>query len=275
MQQPGSPIDVAISPCPNDTFAFCSLRHNPAYRLHYLDIEELNLGLLEAKFPISKGSFSLVDRIAGSYDLLPVGAAIGRGVGPVLVGRLFDGCRLALPGENTTAHRLFHFYRKTVHPAMQLTQRQMPFFEILPALRRNEIDAAVLIHEGRFVYAREGLALIEDLGDWYEKKTGAMIPLGAIYAHKDLPAKTVTAFTTALRQGIHNSRVAYNAKSSPYSLEILPFMLEKAQEHETAVVEAHVDTYVTADTENLSAEAVKSIDVFRLHCLGQADQIPL
>lgn len=274
MQQPVSPVDVAISPCPNDTFAFCGLRNDPSWRLHYLDIEELNIGLLESRFAISKGSFSLIDCIAGNYELLPVGAAIGRGVGPVLVGRLFDGCRLALPGANTTAHRLFQFYRKTVHSALQLTLRQMPFFEILPALRRNEIDAAVLIHEGRFVYAREGLALIEDLGDWYEKKTGAMIPLGAIYARKDLPAQTVQNFTARLRQAIHNSRVAYDTKSSHYRSEILPFMLEKAQEHETAVVEAHVDTYVTADTEDLSAVAIKSIDVFRQNCLGQNDQIP-
>jgi len=270
MQQPGGPIDVAISPCPNDTFAFCTLRQYPEYRLHYLDIEELNRGLLQSRFPISKGSIALIDRIADSYSLLPVGAAVGHGVGPVLVGRLFDGCRLALPGENTTAHRLFHFYQKTVHPTMQLSLHQMPFFAILPALRRGEVDAAVLIHEGRFVYAREGLPLVEDLGDWYERKTGAMIPLGAIYAKKDLPSQTTAAFTAGLRQAIHESRVAYATRSSHYRTAVLPFMLEMAQEHETAVVEAHVETYVTADTENLSAEAMKSIDIFRQNCLGRA-----
>lgn len=270
MQQPGGPIDVAISPCPNDTFAFCGLRNDPAYHLHYLDIEQLNVALLEGRYAISKGSFSLIDRLSGTYDLLPVGAAIGHGVGPVLVGRLFDGCRLALPGENTTAHRLFHFYQKSVHPAMQLSLHQMPFFAIQPALRRSEIDAAVLIHEGRFVYAREGLPLVEDLGDWYEKKTGAMIPLGAIYAKKNLPAHTAAAFTAGLRQAIHESRVAYATRSSHYRTAVLPFMLEMAQEHETAVVEAHVETYVTADTEKLSAEAMKSIDIFRLNCLGRA-----
>lgn len=273
MQPAAGPIDVAISPCPNDTFAFCGLRHNQDYRLHYLDIEELNLGLLESRFAISKGSFSLIDRIAADYQLLPVGAAIGRGVGPVLVGRLFDGCRLALPGENTTAHRLFRFYRNAVHPAMQLALRQMPFFEILPAMRRGEIDAAVLIHEGRFVYAREGLSLVEDLGDWYEKTTGAMIPLGAIFARRDLPASATGTFTSALREAIHGSRLAYKARNSHYHSEILPFMLEMAQERETAVVEAHVDTYVTADTENLSTEALNSIDVFRQNCLNQGNPI--
>ncbi len=269
MQKPGIPIDVAISPCPNDTFAFFGLRHDPAYRLHYLDIEELNLGLLEAKYPISKGSFSLLDRIADQYALLPVGAAIGHGVGPVMVGRFFDGCRLALPGENTTAHQLFRFYQKTVHPTMTFSLRHMPFFEILPALRQGEIDAAVLIHEGRFVYAREGFNLIEDLGEWYERQTGAMIPLGAIYARKDLPVSVVADFTATLRQAIHESRLAYNAKSSHYLQKILPFMLEMAQEHENSVVEAHVVTYVTADTENLSDEAMKSIDIFRHSCLSQ------
>lgn len=269
MQQAESCIEVAISPCPNDTFAFYGISSNPAYRLHYLDIEELNLGLLQKSFAITKGSFSLIDRIAADYELLPVGAAIGRGVGPVLVGRLFDGCRLALPGENTTAHRLFSFYQKTVHPALQLRLRQMPFYRILPALRRHEIDAAVLIHEGRFVYAREGLTLLEDLGDWYEKTTGAMIPLGAIYARKDIAASAVQTFIAALRDSIRRSRMEYAAKSSCYRREILPFLLQMAQEQDTAVVEAHVDTYVTADTEDLSAEALKSIDVFRQKCLPQ------
>jgi 1,4-dihydroxy-6-naphthoate synthase len=269
MQPVADAIDVAISPCPNDTFAFCTLRQYPEYRLHYLDIEELNRGLLQSRFPISKGSIALIDRIADSYSLLPVGAAVGHGVGPVLVGRLFDGCRLALPGENTTAHRLFLFYQRTVHPTLRFSLHQMPFFAILPALRQREIDAAVLIHEGRFVYAREGLALVEDLGDWYEKKTGAMIPLGAIYARKDLPAATVKTFVTHLRQAIHTARKAYQSGSSLYSDTILPFMRAMAQEHEDNVIEAHVATYVTADTEELSAAALKSIDIFRETCLAR------
>lgn len=263
-----NPIDIAISPCPNDTFAFFGLQNHPQYRLHYLDIEELNRSLLSGRFAIAKGSFALIDRIANDYTLLPVGAAIGHGVGPVLVGRLFNGCRLALPGENTTAHRLFQFYRRSLHAELELHLHQMRFDTILPALRQGELDAAVLIHEGRFVYARAGLSLLADLGDWYEKKTGAMIPLGGIYAHRSLPEKAVADFIRVLQNSIAASRTAYAQKDSHYRDKILPFMQRKAQEPDTDVVEAHVRTYVTADTEWLSDNAVKSIDIFRQHCLG-------
>lgn len=263
-----SPLDVAISPCPNDTFAFFGLTENARYRLHYLDIEELNRSLLTQRFAIAKGSFALIDRIAGSYTLLPVGAAIGYGVGPVLVGKLFNGCRVALPGENTTAHRLFHFYRYALYPKLELELRQMPFDTILPALRQGHLDAAVLIHEGRFVYARAGLPLIADLGEWYEKKTGAMIPLGALYALRSLPETTVSAFVDALKNSLATSRVAFAQKSSLYSDKILPFMRQKAQEPDTGVIEAHVQTYVSADTEWLSEGAMKSIDIFRQYCLA-------
>lgn len=260
-------LDVAISPCPNDTFAFYGLSENPAYRLHYLDIEELNQGLIAGRFPLSKGSFAVIDKIAERYDLLLPGAAIGRGVGPVLVGRLFSGARVALPGENTTAHRLFRFWLRSCHPQLEIGLTQMPFYKILPALSRGELDAAVLIHEGRFVYAREGLALIEDLGAWYEHKTGAMIPLGCIYARKDVPTAARATFTESLRAAIQTSRNEYRRRSPLYRDHILPHMQRLAQEHEVAVVEAHVDTYVTDDTEWLSDEALKSIDAFRKNCL--------
>ena len=255
-------LDIAISPCPNDTFAFYTLKNNPAYRLHFLDIEELNRALLARKFPIAKGSFAIMHKLAPDYTFAAQGAAIGRGVGPVLVGKMHEHARVALPGENTTANRLFRFWRER-HPALaELEIIQMPFFEMLPSLKSGRADAAVLIHEGRFVYAAAGLGLIEDLGAYWEKQMQAMIPLGCIYLRSNLPAATQQRFSEDLRISIESSLKHYRDKTPFYLNQILPYMQAHAQEHSTAVVEAHVDTYVTADTVELSEEALSSIAAF-------------
>lgn len=257
---------VAISPCPNDTFAFFSLSEQKNYPLEYLDIEQLNLSLLKGQFDVAKGSFAIMEKLRDTYDILPVGAAIGRGVGPVFVGKIFAGARIGLPGENTTAHRLFRFWQKQNTVDLQIVQ--MPFHQMLPAVMAGQLDAAVLIHEGRFVYASHGIELIVDLGAYWEHETSAMIPLGCIYARKTLSGETKTAFVSALKQSVQTSREAYARRSALYREKILPHMLSLAQENDPAVAEAHVDTYVTSDTLELSADALKSVDVFRQKCLS-------
>lgn len=255
-------MTLAISPCPNDTFAFYSLIQEGHYNVNFLDIEELNRALIAGRYPIAKGSFAIIDKIAERYEILPTGAAIGKGVGPVFVGTLKNGARVALPGENTTAHRLFHFWKK-FNPELQITPVQMPFFEMLPSLESGQVDAAVLIHEGRFIYPAQGLDLICDLGAFWEEKTGAMIPLGCIYAEKSLPTEVKSAFVASLQDSITKSQTAYSQKSTLYKEEILPYMRTMAQEKDDHVVEAHVDTYVTEDTFELRSAAHKSIEVFR------------
>lgn len=257
---------ISISPCPNDTFAFYALLEGKQYQIDFLDIEELNRALLAGKYAIAKGSFAIMEKLAPEYEILPVGAAIGNGVGPVFVGTLRRGGTVALPGENTTAHRLFKFWQ-SYHRDTELLTRQMPFFEMLPALKAGTVDAAVLIHEGRFVYPGLGLKLISDLGAFWEEQTGAMIPLGCIYARKSLPAETKAAFVADLKDSLTASTREYRAKSHRYLSEILPYMRGQAQEKEDKVVEAHVETYVTADTLEMGAAALKSVDVFREKCL--------
>ena len=259
---------IAISPCPNDTFAFYSLLKTQDYEIDFLDIEELNRALIAGAYPIAKGSFAIMEKLSPTYEILPVGAAIGKGVGPVFVGKIGAGARVALPGENTTAHRLFRFWQK-FHGGLNLEIVQMPFFEMLPALKDGRADAAVLIHEGRFVYKDAGHALISDLGAFWEEKTGAMIPLGCIYAQKSLAPEVKAAFVADLRASLEKSGREYRGKSSFYCNQMLPQIRALAQEHDDRVVEAHIDTYVTSDTLDMGAEALRSVGVFRKECLAE------
>jgi len=139
----------------------------------------------------------------------------------------------------------------------------MPFFEMLPRLKNSEIDAAVLIHEGRFVFEREGLSLIEDLGRFWEKQTGAMVPLGCIYASTAIDEGSKIEFVADLHASLTSSLEEFKKKSPFYIQKMLPYMLEMAQEKDAGVVEAHIKTYVTSDTLELSDGALGSIDIFQ------------
>lgn len=261
------PLDIAISPCPNDTFAFYGLRENPDYRLHFLDIEELNRALLSKTFSVAKGSFAIMKKLAPDYEFASCGAAIGRGVGPVIVGNMHARARIALPGENTTAHLLFRYWLAKQKNLDDLQIVQMPFYEMLPALKSGRTDAAVLIHEGRFVYAAEGISLVQDLGAFWEQQEQAMIPLGCIYLQNGIAEPIKAKFMADLSHSIEASREHFGSRSSTYVDGILPYMQLHAQEQSIAVVEAHVNTYVTRDTLNLGPEALGSITAFSKYCL--------
>jgi 1,4-dihydroxy-6-naphthoate synthase len=208
-----------------------------------------------------------MEKIAADYEILPVGAAIGDGVGPVLVGNLKPGARIALPGENTTAQRLCHFWLQSTQNQNAFTLVQMPFYDMLPALYTGKVDAAVLIHEGRFVYEARGLTLIEDLGHFWQEQTGSMVPLGCIYAHRNLPASQKDSFVNGLRNSITRSQQEYRDKSAVFLQEMMPHMQRLAQENDPEVIQAHIDTYVTSDTIEPGSKSLKSIDVFRQRCL--------
>ena len=261
-----TPLRVAISPCPNDTFAFFDLIHaKKNFEFSYLDIEALNQGLLANRFDISKGSFTLINKIADRYQMLSSGAAIGDGVGPVLVSMPHTASgsimRVALPGENTTAHRLFNFYAREKN--LRIEKIQMPFSEIIAALKTGRADWGVLIHEGRFIYVAQGLALVSDLGEFYREKTRAMIPLGCIYAARHLSQNQIADFQAQLKAGIAKARFEYAHESDYFLKTMLPFIKEKAQEKDNQVIAAHIETYVTEDTYELSEKAQTSIAKFK------------
>ena len=126
----------------------------------------------------------------GRYAALRTGGALGRGNGPLVVatqplsaGEL-AGVRVLLPGENTTAALLFRCF----HPDVSDTP-SVRYHELLAALTRGEADAAVIIHELRFTYAERGLHAVEDLGRRFEDETGLPVPLGGVFARRDLDAR--------------------------------------------------------------------------------------
>ena len=249
---------LAISPCPNDTFAFYALLEGKTSWQHpletrFADIEELNHLCMEASVDICKISFHAWLLVRDQYALLQAGSALGSGCGPLVVarpdckGRDLQSLKIAVPGRYTTATLLLQMLLGRKPDMVEMT-----FDRIMPAVAAGEIDAGLIIHESRFTYNRHGLISLIDLGDWWERETGSPIPLGGIVAHRRLGQATINAFDKALAESVTYAWAHRN--------DTVPFMLKHAQEMEPDVMNAHVDLYVNRFTQNLGEEGRKALE---------------
>lgn len=244
-----------ISPCPNDTFAFDALingriAHDFDLAVEYHDIEVLNKGVLRGEPDISKISYSVYPQIADRYVLLDSGSALGRGNGQLLVRRAGERSpirRVASPGLNTTANALLVRYFPNVEHV-----EPMLFSEIAEAVERGEVDAGVLIHEGRFVYERRQLELVADLGQLWEQETGMPLPLGAIVAKRELGSGQIAAFEQLLAESVRYA-MGHPAASRE-------FVKEHAQELEDEVIDKHIALFVNDFTISLGDEGRRAVE---------------
>ena len=249
-------LSLAISPCPNDTFAFDAIinrriDHDFELDVEYKDIEELNEGVLKGIPDISKISYSVYPKIAEEYLLLDSGSALGRGNGQLLVRRKGESGSIrtvATPGLNTTANALLMRY----FPGVEVVP--MLFSTIAQAVESGVTDAGVLIHEGRFVYHRRDLELVADVGKLWEAESGLPLPLGAIVIRRSVAEQVRKQFEALLADSV---RFAFN--NPKVSRE---FVKSHAQELEDQVIDSHIALFVNEYTVTLGPqgrEAVKRL----------------
>ncbi len=245
------PLTCAYSTCPNDTFIFCQLAKESDIDVHLHDVETLNRMAFEERFDITKLSFHAWLRVQDKYELLNVGAALGRGCGPLVIAPkahcLVPSASVAVPGEYTTAHLLLRLWNPELEHRIF-----MPFDQIMDAVESGKADAGVIIHEGRFVFEERGFQCLEDLGDWWEGETGLPIPLGCIAAKKSLGAERIAEFEARLKASIQT------AFADPASTK--DYVKQHAQELADDVTSAHIKTYVNDFTLDLGNEGRAAID---------------
>jgi 1,4-dihydroxy-6-naphthoate synthase len=250
-------LTFGFSPCPNDTFAFHALAHgrvDAPFRVKpvMLDIEQLNQRAREGAFDLTKLSFGAFPAVGDRYRLLRSGAALGRGVGPLVVARsaasLADATkgRVAIPGRDTTAFRLLRLAAPALGEAVEVR-----YDKILSAVVNGEVDAGLIIHESRFTYADHGLVKIVDLGDWWEADTGLPVPLAGICARADLDAGTVQAAERAIRASVEHA-FAHPAESREW-------IRAHAQEMSDEVCDQHIQLYVNEHSIDLGDEAMRAV----------------
>lgn len=245
-------LHLGYSPCPNDTFIFCGLASGRvsvdpyALRITLGDVEWLNRQATAAAIDITKVSISAMLHLLDHYWLLGSGGAIGRGCGPLVVARedlspaeLLDK-RLAIPGRMTTAHLLVQLSGLHRGPL-----DEMAFDQIMPAVQRGDVDAGVIIHEGRFTYPEYGLKQVLDLGAWWERETGLPLPLGGIAVKRELGSRVASFIEGKIRESIRYARTHPEA--------VWPYVRQHAQEMAPDVIRSHIDLFVN----DFSVEAGK------------------
>ena len=202
---------IGHSPDPDDAFMFHALTtgvldtpgRSYVHELH--DIENLNRHAREGRFEVSAISINSYPSIAGSYQLMNCGASMGEGYGPILVSlskMSMDEAKtrtIAVPGLGTSAYLALRLAWGDVRVVV------VPFDEILPAVVRGEYDLGLIIHEGQITWAKEGLQLILDLGEWWNELTGLPLPLGGNVVKRSLGEETCLSVAEDIRHSIHHS----------------------------------------------------------------------
>lgn len=263
-------LRLAYSPCPNDTYIFHAWVHGlvpdaPPVEERLEDIETLNRIALRGDADVIKVSLHAYAHLRETHALLHAGGALGRGCGPLLVARkdswlrpapsvrrvatLVDHLsrvRVAVPGELTTGALLLGLFSGGTVETLA-----MPFDRIMRAIVQGDVEAGVIIHEGRFTYGPYGLRRLVDLGEWWEDATELPLPLGAIAVSRSLGVDMMAAVEGAVRGSVEH------AFANPgISLE---YVRENAQEMDPAVCMAHIDLYVNEFTRDYGSEGEEAI----------------
>jgi 1,4-dihydroxy-6-naphthoate synthase len=185
-------IRLGHSPDPDDAFMFWALAagriETRGFRFEQVlqDIQRLNEWALEGRLEVTAISLHAYPFVQDRYALLPHGASIGSGYGPILVAReplTLEQLRFAeivIPGRMTTA---FLALRLALG---EFGYRELPFDRILDEVASERADAGLVIHEGQLTYEEQGLHKVLDLGQWWLQETELPLPLGVNVARRDL-----------------------------------------------------------------------------------------
>lgn len=252
-------LNFAYSPCPNDTFTFFGIASKRveldghAIAVCHHDIESLNRFAFDGRYELTKLSFHAWLLLGNRYRLLKAGSALGYGCGPVLVSRRpvrreeLAGLRIVLPGEHTTAHLLFRLY------CPGAAQRYFTTYErVLGEVLADRADCGVVIHESRFLYEKEGLHKVCDLGQWWEETTRSPVPLGAIAVRNDIPPELDAPLEELIRKSL------LLARREPASTRA--YVRKMAVEMDDAVIEKHIRAFVNDFTLDLGEQGLRAIE---------------
>jgi 1,4-dihydroxy-6-naphthoate synthase len=218
------------SPDPDDAFMFYAMAENKidlrGYRFEHRleDIQTLNERALRGELHISAISIHAYAYVASKYALLPCGASMGDGYGPIVVRRRRDGetakrrnqgAAVSSPPTTDSAAREFLADKKVAVPgkmtsaflALQLFLGKfdyvvVPFDQIFEAVRSGRADVGLIIHEGQLTYASSGFEKIADLGRSWKTQTGLPLPLGGNVVRKDIPKRVRHDLSEIIRESI-------------------------------------------------------------------------
>lgn len=225
------------------------------------DIQSLNQMALKGELEVSAISAALYPRIAKNYWILSSGASVGRNYGPVVVSSFpisleeLSGKKIAVPGLHTTAFLLLKIFLKKFEPLI------VPFEKILEKVKKKEVAAGLVIHEGQLSYPLLGLHLCADLGKLWRKKFGLPIPLGLDVVRKDLGLKRAKEINQLLYKSI---RCAFKNQG-----EALAYASRFGRGMKGKILKKFVKRYVNQDTLCFNSELKRALK----HLYGEGKEL--
>jgi len=223
------PLTLGHSPDPDDAFMFYGLAKGLiptlGFRFEHVlqDIQTLNERATRGELDISAISIHAYAYVCGEYALLPSGASMGDGYGPMLVARErftreeIAAKTIAVPGTMTSAFLALQLWLG--RPAKEFRHVAVPFDKIFIAVREGKADVGLIIHEGQLTFQNEGLACCEDLGVWWGRENdGLPLPLGGNVIHKRFPAGVRRTLSDILAASIRFS-LAHRREAVQHALQ--------------------------------------------------------
>lgn len=267
-------LTLGHSPDPDDAFMFYALAEHKidteGWKFEHIlqDIETLNQRATRSELHISAISIHAYASVLDRYALLPCGASMGDGYGPMLIVEEGTGLpdlddepalkswlrhrTIAVPGTLTSAFLSLQLYLGPV------THVVVPFDEIFECVASGRTEVGLIIHEGQLTYARDGFAKVIDLGEWWKKKTGLPLPLGGNVIRKDLSPADRSKINRVLRASIEYG-LAHRAAGVAHAMPL-------ARGMDTTLADKFIGMYVnefTLDYGDLGRAAISEF-------LGQA-----
>lgn len=275
-----APLRLAFSPDSDDIFMFWPLLNGKvdaeglAFSSERADTETLNRRAEQGDADVIAVSIAQYARVAKDYLLLPHGMSVGRGYGPVVVAPTttsldaLRGRRIGVPGLRTTAYMVLRLLLPEFEPVVVPIA---PYSAAFEALRERRIDAALLIHEGRLFYEREGTAKVVDLGEAWAAATGGLpLPLGGNAIRRGLGEELVARTSRVCRESIRWALA--------HQEEVARALLEAETRSDVGLDRASLDRYLAmyanADTLDAPADVRRALDeIFtRGHAAGLLPQ---
>lgn len=262
-------ITLGHSPDPDDAFMFYGLAHEliptQGYRFKHIlqDIQTLNERATRGELDISAVSIHAYAYVSEKYALLPSGASMGDGYGPMLVAKerlsreQISRTKIAVPGTMTSAFLALQLWLGK--PGKDLDYMVVPFDQIFRTVRSGTADVGLIIHEGQLTYQNEGLQVCEDLGIWWGRENdGLPLPLGGNVIHK--------RFDPVTRREISNILTASIQFSLDHRAEAVQHALKYARDMGKELADRFVGMYVNHWTLDYGEKGRESIRRF----LGKA-----
>jgi 1,4-dihydroxy-6-naphthoate synthase len=263
------------SPDPDDAFMFYAMAENKidlrGYRFEHRleDIQTLNDRAFRGELHISAVSIHAYAYVTEKYALLPCGASMGDGYGPIVVGRAatsnvehrtskelkhgesaareaLSGKKIAVPGKMTSAFLALQLFLGKFDFIV------VPFDRIFDAVQDGRADAGLIIHEGQLTYAGAGFHRIVDLGEWWKRETALPLPLGGNVLRKDIAPAVRHELLEIMRASIEYGLANRDAA--------VTHSLAYARDMSTALVDKFIGMYVndyTRDYGEIGRAAVR------------------